>query len=186
MESKRQAMDLVREYVSKKGLDAVIAVPTFMLGRYDYAPSSGELIRQFIVRKMSFASPGGRNFVYVGDVAKAMVSALERGKKGESYILGGENLSLWDFFTMTAKSAGVAPPKFHLPKPVVIMAGAAGSLLEKISGKPAQLNLRMARLACMGTYYSAGKAQRELGMPCTPVAKAIEESIQSLKEYGHI
>ena len=186
MESKRQAMDLVREYVAQKGLDAVIAVPTFMLGQYDYAPSSGELIRQYIVRKMIVASPGGRNFVYVGDVAKAMVSALSRGKKGESYILAGENLSYWDFFSKVAKIAGVSPPKFQLPGAIVVMAGMGGSLYGKLSGKPVQLNLRMARLACLDTYYSAEKARKELGMPAAPIERAIEESIQSLKEYGHL
>jgi len=186
MESKHQAMELVREYVLHQGVDAVIAVPTFMLGRYDYAPSSGELIRQYIVRKLIFASPGGRNFAYVGDVAKAMVSALERGRKGESYILGGENISYWEFFSKVAQIAGVAAPKFQLPGALVLLGGMGGSLYEKFSGKPVQLNLRMARLACLGTYYSPQKARQELGMPATPLTQAIEESIQSLKDYGHI
>jgi len=186
MESKHQAMGLVREYVSEKGLDAVIAVPTFMLGKYDYAPSSGELIRQYISRKMIISSPGGRNFSYAGDVAKAMVFALSRGQKGESYILAGENLSYFEFFSKVAKIAGVSPPKIHLPGALVLLSGLGGSLYGKLSGKPVPLNLTMARLACMHTYYSADKARKGLGMPSTPVDRAIEESIQSLKEYGHL
>lgn len=186
MESKHQAMKLVRDYVSTRGLDAVIVGPTFMLGRYDYGPSSGELIRQFIRRKMRFVSPGGRNFVYVRDVAKAMVSALSRGQKGEAYILAGENLTYMDFFSRVAKLAGVEPPRSALPGAAVRMAGLLGSAYGKLSGRPVPLNSMMARLACLGTYYSGAKARRELGMPMTPVEVAIEESLRSLKDYGHI
>ena len=186
MESKHQALRLVREYVSAKGLDAVMVIPTFMLGRYDYGPSSGELLRQFIRRRMKFVSPGGRNFVYVRDVAKAMVSALDRGRKGEFYILAGENLSYLDFFSKAAKIAGIAPPQFQLPGALVRLAGLGGSLYGKIAGRAVQLNSRMARLACLCTYYSAKKARQELGMPQSPIEQAIEESLQSLRDYGHI
>ncbi len=186
MESKFQAMNLVKKYVAEKGLDAVIVTPTFMLGRYDPGPSSGELIRQFIKRKMGSVSPGGRNFVHVRDVASAMVAALSRGRKGESYILAGENLTYLEFFGKVAKIAGVPAPRRELPSAVVVLAGLAGSAYGKLSGKPAQLNLKMAQMACLGTYYSPAKARKELGMPATPIEKAIEESLSSLKEYGHI
>ena len=186
MESKHQALNLVRQYVSEKGLDAVMVMPTFMLGAYDSGPSSGELIRQFIIRKMRFVSPGGRNFVYVKDVAKAMISALEKGKKGESYILGGENLTYLAFFQKVAKLAGVNPPKFELPGFLVVLAGVSGSVYERIFRRPVGLNLRMARLACLGTYYSPAKAIKELGMPQTPIEIAIAESLKSLKEYGYL
>jgi dihydroflavonol-4-reductase len=185
MESKHAAALLVREYVSEKGLDAVICCPTFMLGPYDARPSSGELIRQYVKRGMRFASPGGRNFAYVGDVAKAMANALERGRAGESYILGGQNLSYLEFFRKVAKAAGTKPPNIVVPKTLVIFGGAIGGLVERITKKPALFNPNMARFACMGTYYSSEKAIRELNMPQTPVDKAIQESIQSLKQYGH-
>jgi len=186
MESKHQAMKLVKEYVASKNLDAVIVAPTFMLGPYDSGPSSGELIRQFIKRRMRYVSPGGRNFVYTRDVAKAMVSALEKGRAGEAYILAGKNLTYLDFFTRVAKIAGVNPPKAVLPGFLVVLAGASGSVYGKISGKPAQLNWKMAKMACLGTYYSPEKAIKELGMPQTPVEKAIEDSYKSLKEYGYL
>ena len=186
MESKHQAMNLVKEYVKNKGLDAKIVAPTFMLGGYDFGPSSGELIRQFLKRKLGSVSPGGRNFVYVRDVAKAMVNALEQGRTGEAYILAGENLTYWEFFGKVAKIAGVPAPKRVLPSGVVVLAGLAGSAYGKISGKPAQLNLKMAQMACLGTYYNPAKARSELGLPAAPVEKAIEESLASLKQYGHI
>ena len=186
MESKHQAMNLVREYISEKGLDAVIVAPTFMLGPYDFRPSSGELIQQYIKRGLRFGSPGGRNFACVHDVAKAMVSALERGVSGECYILGGENLSYLEFFSRVAKVAGIKPPLFVIPKSMVLLAGSLGRVFEIISGKPALFNLQMARFSCLGTYYSSARAIKELGMPQTRIESAIEESIQSLKEYGHL
>jgi dihydroflavonol-4-reductase len=186
MESKHKAAGLVREYVRDKGLDAVICCPTFMLGLYDARPSSGELIRQYVSRGMRFASPGGRNFAYVGDVARAMANALEKGKAGESYIVGGENLDYLEFFGKVARMAGAKPPSLIIPKPLVLFGGAIGGLIEKLTGKPALFNPQIARFACMGTYYSSDKAIRELDMPQTSVDKAIEESIQSLKKYGHL
>jgi len=186
MESKHQAMKLVRDYIAKRGLDAVIVSPTFMLGPHDFGPSSGELVRQFIKRRMRFVSPGGRNFAYAGDVAKAMVAALERGRKNECYILAGKNLNYLDFFGRAAKIAGIQPPKSVLPSALVKAAGAAGSAFAAISRKPAQLNLTMARMACLGTYYTGAKAIKELGLPQTDVDQALAETIQNLREFKYL
>jgi dihydroflavonol-4-reductase len=186
MESKHRAMELVRDYVENRGLNAVIVNPTFMLGPYDARPSSGELIRQFVERGMKYVSKGGRNFVHARDVARAMVSSLENGTRGESYIVGGENLGYLDFFSIVAEEEGFEPPRRVLPNALVTAGGAAGSIVKKISGRDVALDLKMARIACLGTYYSSAKAERELGLEHTPVKVAVEESLRSLKEYGHI
>jgi dihydroflavonol-4-reductase len=186
MESKHKASELVREYVKDKGMDAVILCPTFLLGPYDARPSSGELIRQFIIRGLKFTSPGGRNFVYAGDAAVAMANALQKGRAGESYIMGGENLTYMEFFSRVAKIAGMDPPKIILPRGAILFGGAVGSLVGKVTNRPVKVNLNIARLSLFGTYYSPAKAIKELDMPQTPVDKAIEESISSLKEYGHL
>ncbi len=187
MESKHQAMNLVQEYVSQRGLDAVIVAPTFLLGRLDWRPSSGELIRQFLTRKMIFTSPGGRNFAYAPDVADAMVSALSKGKKGQAYIAGGANLSYLDFFSRVASISGKAsPPRFVLPGKAILAAGAAASLYGKVFNQKPKLNMTTANLSLFGTYYSAAKSIRELNMPQTDTETAIEESIASLREFGHI
>jgi dihydroflavonol-4-reductase len=184
MESKHKAMGLVLDYVRQKGLNAVVVCPTFMIGPYDAGPSSGELIRQFISRGLRVATAGGRNFAHTRDVARAMVAALGRGRSGECYILGGVNLTYMDFFTKVAKVAGLTPPRLVLPRAVVLAGGAAGSLYERISGKRALINLSLARLSLLGTYYNPAKAIKELGLAQTPIETAIEESIRSLKEYG--
>lgn len=185
-ESKHAATGLVRDYVAKGRADAVIIAPTFMIGPYDYRPSSGELIRQFIARGLKAVSPGGRNFVHARDVAAAMVAALDSGKTGETYIAGGGNYTYMEFFGKVARIAGMQPPKVVLPGAAVLAGGLAGSVYEKISGKRPLINYRMARLALVKAFYTPAKAVGKLGMPQTPIERAIEENIASLKEYGHI
>lgn len=187
MESKYKAMKLVQAAIAQRGLDAVTIAPTFLLGGYDWRPSSGELIRQFIKRKMMFTSPGGRNFAYAPDVAGAMVAAMHKGKKGESYIAGGHNCSYLDFFSRVAGIAGgLSAPKIVLPPAAIVASGAAASLYGKLFSQRPRLNLTTARLSLFKTYYSSAKSVRELGMEQTPLEQAITESIASLREYGHI
>ena len=186
MESKLAAVQLVKKAVEERGLDAVILAPTFMLGELDHRPSSGELIARFAEMGLRFVSPGGRNFVYVGDVAKAIVSAIQLGQKGECYLLGGENLTYKQFFTAVAKATQTAPPVGTLPKVVIRGSGLLGSGYERISGRRAPLNRVLARLACTGSYYSADRARTELNMPRTPIPAAIEASVSSLRQFGHM
>ena len=186
MESKHRAAELVREYVRERDLDAVIVAPTFLLGPYDTRPSGGELVRRFLEGGMKATSGGGRNFAYAPDVARATLAAFERGRKGETYILGGENLAYMDFFKRVAQITGANPPRYVLPKPVILAAGAAGSLLGKIIGRPMGFNLTIARLALLGTYYNPEKARRELGLGKTPVETGIRDSIRALREYDHL
>ncbi len=186
MESKHEATRLVREYVEHRGLDAVIVVPTFMLGYFDSRPSSGELVRQFVNRPLPFTPGGGRNFVHARDVARAMVTALREGRCGETYIAAGENLSYKDFFSRVARLAGSRAPRFVLPEAVVLAGGAAGSLVGKLRRKPPALSLDVARLSCLDAYYSNRKAKRELGLESTPIDTAIADSIRGLRAYGHL
>lgn len=185
-ESKAEASKYVLDRVAHDGLDGLIVAPTFMLGPFDERPSSGELIRQFVRRRMRFTSPGGRNFAYVGDVARAMVSALQHGRTGETYLLGGTNLTYLEFFSLVARAVGTDPPRVVLPSTVVIAAGYAGSAAQVITRRPAALNATMGRLACTRTYYDSSKAIAELSMPQTPVEQAIAESVRSLRGYSHI
>lgn len=186
IESKRAAHGLALEYAAKGRLDAVIVAPTFMLGEYDWRPSSGELIRQFLKRGLRFSAPGGRCFAYAGDVAEAHIAAAQKGGKGECYIAGGANLTYMEFFTLVAGLAGTKPPALTLPAPLVLAAGAAGSLVEKATGKRGALNLELAKLSCEYAFYSSRKAERELGYSITPVEASARRSLESLRAYGHI
>jgi len=186
MDSKYDAMVLVKDAVKNKGLDAVICAPTFMLGDLDWRPSSGELIRQFITNQKPFTLPEGRNFAHVKDVAEGLILAVDKGKSGESYILGGENLTYVDFFTRVANKTGLKPPKMAMPPMLLRLIGTFGSVYASLTGKPVTLNRMVANLTSVGTFYSPEKAIKELGIPQTPVETGIDDAIRSLKEYGHI
>jgi dihydroflavonol-4-reductase len=186
MESKFEAMKLVKHYVDEGKLDAVIISPTFMLGRYDWRPSSGELIRQFVIRRMKLSPPGGRNFVFAGDVADALVAAMDKGAPGESYLGAGTNLRNLDFFGKVAPLVGLEPPKRAIPPAVMKGAGVVGSVWQAVSRRPVKVTYSLARLFSYGTYYSPKKAIEQLGMPQTPIDHAIAETVAGLKEFGHI
>jgi len=187
MESKCQAMNRVKARAQAGDLETVTVAPTFLLGADDWRPSSGELIRQYILRGLRFVSPGGRNFVYAPDVARLLAAAAERGRNGECYLAAGHNLTYFDFFSRVAAiHGGVHPPRRVLPPSLVLAAGWAGAAFSRVSGKPAVLDTTLARLSLYGTYYSAEKAVRELGLEQTPIDTAIREAINSLRKFGHI
>ena len=186
MESKHAAMRLVEDYVRRRGLDALTVAPTFLLGDHDWRPSSGELVRRFLAGELAAVSTGGRSFAYAADVATGMVNALARGRRGERYILGGENLTYREFFAHVGEIAGKRPPRWVLPAPVVLAAGLAGSVLGRVLSRSAGFGLTLARLAVVGAYYSSRKAIRELDLPQTHVATGIEDTIRCLRDFGHI
>ena len=186
-ESKHAASELVREAVATRGLDAVILCPTFMLGDHDWRPSSGELIRQYLNRGVPVAPAGGRNFACASDVAAGIVTACERGVRGETYLLAGENLDYSTFFDMVARAAGGRSPRWVVPDRVLLGFGAAGSFLGKlVPGHAPRLDLPLARAAQVEAYYTSATAERELGYLRTPIEAALEAEIGALRRYGHL
>lgn len=186
MESKYEAMQLVKRYVKEGKIEAVTIAPTFLLGSLDFRPSSGELIRQFVQKKMRVVPKGGRNFAYAPDVAEALLLAMEKGMSGETYLGAGTNLTYLDFFTKVAKMTGIEPPEKTISGWALRLIGYLGSAYASVTRKEVALNARVAKLATFGTYYSPAKAVEELGMPLTPVETAIHDSVESLYNYGHL
>lgn len=186
MESKHEALQLVQRYVVERGLDAVIVAPTFMLGENDWRPSSGELVRQFVRWSLPLVPPGGRSFAYAPDVAAAMITAMDHGERGETYLLGGANLTYLDFFSRVARLAGVTPPRGTLPESALQGAGLVGSAWARLTGSRKGFNRSLARLAMAGAYYSSAKAERELGYRQTFVETGIRETLQGLVNFGHL
>lgn len=186
-ESKHLALQAVQAAGDERGLNAVTVAPTFLLGAYDWRPSSGKLVRYLVERKLQFAPPGGRNFAYGPDVAEAMVAAAHRGRTGHAYIAGGHNCSYREFFSRVARLAGArSTPILTLPPWAIRRVGALGSLSARVLSRPARINRATARLSLCTTYYSSAKAERELGLAPAPLDRAIADSLASLRQYGHI
>ncbi len=186
MISKYIAQGLVINEYRRSGLPAIVVNPTFMLGKYDSKPSSGQIILMAHGKTLMVCPSGGKNFVHVGDVAKAIVNSISKGTPGECYLLANENLTYDNFFKKMNLVAGFPQKQILLSKSLVTMAGVIGSLVENVSKKPARLNAVNARLLCADNYYSAAKAIRELNMPQTPITQAIEDAMEWFEQYGYL
>lgn len=186
MDSKYEAQLLVLKAIKEKQLPAVIVNPTFMLGAYDSKPGSGAMILAVYNRKVPGFSPGGRNYVYVNDVATAIVNAIDKGRIGECYILGNRNMNYKEAFTLMANTVGVKPPGIKFPAFIAKSYGGLGSTFAKIFGFMPTVSYNMAKIACDGHYYSVEKARKELGLPQTPIEDAVKEAYEWFVANGFI
>jgi dihydroflavonol-4-reductase len=186
MDSKYEAQLLVLKAIKEKQLPAVIVNPTFMLGAYDSKPGSGAMILAVYNRKVPGFSPGGRNYVYVNDVATAIVNAIDKGRIGECYILGNRNMNYKEAFTLMANTVGVKPPKINFPGFVTKTYGALGTAIAKLFGTTPTVSYNMAKIACHGHYFTVEKAIKELSLPQTPVELAVKEAYEWFVANGYI
>ncbi|MBU8891714.1 MAG: NAD-dependent epimerase/dehydratase family protein [Bacteroidales bacterium] len=185
MDSKWKAHQLVLEAV-KEGVPALIVNPTFMFGAYDSAPSSGKIILAVYLQKLPYSAPGGRNYICVKDAAHAIANALEKGRVGESYIIGNENLTYNEVFGKMASVLGVSPPKRSISRSSFLAFGKLCSLIAFITGKKPIVSYPIAKIACDDQYFTAEKAIKELGLIQTPIEEGIQESFEWLKINGYL
>lgn len=185
MRSKFEAQQLVLDFQQRHRFPAIVVNPTFMLGRYDAKPSSGQMLLMAHGRKLMPYPPGGKNFIHVEDVADGIIRALEKGRNGECYLLANENLSYREFFKKMRAVSGYPDKLIKIPKPALWIAGSGGTLFEKATGKPAKLNHSNARLLYAKNYYTPAKAVRELQLPQTPVEQAIKDALSWFGENGY-
>lgn len=184
--TKRQALLSVLD-AARRDVDAVAVSPTVMLGPYDARPSSGTLIVE-VLRGKALGWPAGRNnFVDVRDVARGMIAALERGRRGEDYILGNVNLSFREILTIVARLGGVRPPRFPAPRLATSLVGALGEAAQGVTGREWPVNVSVARyLNSDGYQFRIDKARRELGYEPEPIATAIMDAIVWFRERGMV
>lgn len=184
--SKKAAQDEVLRSVIEDGLDALVVNPTFMIGPYDSKPSSGTMILAIYNGKIPGYPTGGRNFIYVGDVVSAIVTAIEKGKKGECYILGNENLSYKEVFEKMAAALGVKAPTIKMAKIITLVYGRLMSAAGAIFNFTPSVNYPMALISTEKHFYSSEKAVKELGLPQTPVSEALAEAVVWFRENKYI
>jgi len=186
IDSKFKAQQIVLKAFENDGLDAVIVNPTFMIGPFDAKPSSGAMILNLCKNKVPGYTGGGKNFVAVKDVAIGVVNAITKGKSGECYILGNENLTFRQFFDKIAKTVHVNSPKVKLPFKVVVWYGWFNSKLATLLKYQPALTYELAVMSNEEHYYSPEKARRILGLPSTPIELAIKECYDWFIENGYL
>jgi dihydroflavonol-4-reductase len=183
--TKRRADLLVRHFIDERGLDGVLVHPGTMIGPHDPKPGSGRLALEVARGKVPLAPAGINTFVDVRSVARGMVLALEKGRRGEGYILSGENLSYLDFFTRVARLCGVKAPRGILPRWMAMTAGFAADLGSRALGRDLGVGLGVGlgtvRVAYVNHAYSSAKAAREIGYESGELDRAIADALADFK-----
>jgi dihydroflavonol-4-reductase len=161
-DSKRAGEDAVRAEVAR-GLDAVIVDPPSMYGAGDRRKAEGSLIDALMRGRIRLCPPGGLAVADVQDVCRGCLGALDRGRTGERYILGGENLTGRELFARIAAIAGGTAPRLRPPQWAVRVLAALVRLRERASGSRPPLTSEVLALAPRFLWFSSRKAEDEFG-----------------------
>jgi dihydroflavonol-4-reductase len=179
--AERAVMDLVRH----EGLPAVVVNPAAPVGPRDIKPTpTGKMIRDAAAGRVPAYIDTGLNIVHVDDVAEGHALALEKGRIGERYILGGENMLLKDILALVAEVAGRRPPTLELPESVVWPAAWFMEGLARLTGIPPMMTRDHLKMARRKMFYSSAKAVTELGYAPRPVRQAVEDAVAWFRANG--
>ena len=185
--TKAAATKRVLEAVDK-GLDAVICFPSGVMGPHDYRGSeAGRLIRDYAANKLPVYIDGEYNFVDVRDVVDGLLLALEKGRKGEGYILAGERMTLNQFFTiLSSHEEKMKKPKIRIPLPIAIgSAWVLESACRLIKAKP-MFTVYAIKVLQSNCEISSEKAKSELGYSARSMNESIRDGLEWLKEHKKI
>jgi len=169
-----------------KGLGLIIVNPSTPVGPFDIKPTpTGKIIVDFMNRKMPAYLDTGLNLIGVEDCARGHILAAEKGRVGQKYILGNQNLTLRDIFIMLEKITGLPAPKVRLPYTPILLAAYLNEALSHLTGKEPLIPLAGVQMAKKLMYFDAAKAVRELTLPQTPVEEALRRSIDWFRSNGY-
>jgi dihydroflavonol-4-reductase len=170
----------VAEDAAREGAPVVIVNPSTPIGPLDYKPTpTGRMIVDFLNRKMPAYLDTGLNLVGVEDCARGHLLAAERGRVGEKYILGGENLSLAELFAHLARLSGMPAPQMRIPYAVAYgFALGAEAFARTVTHKPPRASLTEVKMARKKMFFDSSKAKTELGYAPGPVDPALKRAIE--------
>ncbi|HVO29849.1 MAG TPA: NAD-dependent epimerase/dehydratase family protein [bacterium] len=181
--SKHLAERVAFEAVEKHGLDVVALNPgTVFGGGASKRKTGSQKIIGMVAGGIPFYPRGGYCACDVDDVIDAHLAAVEKGRRGERYILGGHNLPLREVFGEIARQLGVRAPWIPVPGPLLRVAGELNELRSRITGRPTTITREYAVLGNMMLAYSSDKAIRELGYRVTPWPETVAKGIRSWRE----
>lgn len=184
-QSKFKAERVAMEYAAA-GLPVVIVNPTAPVGDHDFKPTpTGRIIQDFLLGKMPAFIDTGLNLVDVRDTAAGHLLACERGRPGERYILGCENLTLELILRQLAELSGKSAPKIRIPYGLAYMAGMASTAWANWTGREPRAPLDAVKMARKKMFVSIEKARRDLGFTPSPVTGALRRAIEWFQANGY-
>ena len=170
-----------------EGLPVVIVNPTTPVGPCDAKPTpTGRIIVDFLNGRMPAYLDTGLNFVPVEDAAAGHLLAAERGRIGERYILGGENLKLQQALEILSRASGRPAPRMRIPHSLALAAGYADAVLSRLTGREPQIPLEGVRMARHSMFVNAERARAELGFSPGPLAAAFERAVRWYESSGYV
>lgn len=183
-QTKHESEELVVE-AARSDVDAVVVNPAYMFGPHDVRPSSGALIINVVKGKVPGFTEGYNNFVDVRDVCRGMIAAWQKGRRGESYILGNANMSYREVMELIARVAGVMPPRRKVPRLAATALGWMGEAVQTATGREMFINITRVRYGfCKDFVFSSGKAERELDYRPGPLETAVRDAIDWFRGRG--
>jgi dihydroflavonol-4-reductase len=183
--SKYQAERVARSW-AEQGLPVVIVNPSTPVGERDWKPTpTGRIIVDFLNGRIPAYVDTGLNLIDVRDVAVGHLLAAERGRPGESYILGNRNTPFLELLRMLGRIAGLRPPWLRLPHVVPLVAAIADTGVSRLLGRTPRLSIEAVRMSAHHMYFDASKAVREIGLPQTPIEDALGRAVEWYREQGY-
>ena len=179
--------DAEREVLAEieRGLDAVIVNPVYMLGPWDWKPSSGRMLLEVGAGKGLLAPPGANDFVDVRDVAAGILAALARGSRGRRFILGGHPLSYFEAWRIFARAAGRRPPLGVAPRFAVRAAGRVGDAVSLFTRRERPVNSAATAMALVRHNFSCARARDELGYTYRPLETTAADAWSWFVAHGY-
>jgi dihydroflavonol-4-reductase len=185
--SKVMAERVVDDMIKRAGLPAVIVNPSTPIGPGDVKPTpTGRIIVEAARGRMPGFVDTGLNLVHVDDAAAGHLAALHRGRIGERYILGGENVPLRTMLADIAQIVGRPPPRLRLPIAAVYPFALGAELWAHYSGREPFATRDGLRMARHHMFYSDAKARRDLGYVSRPYRQGIADAISWFRQAGYL
>jgi len=172
---------------AKDGLPVIVAMPTTPVGPWDWKPTpTGKIILDFLNGKMPGYVETGLNFVGVEECAAGHLLVAEKGKIGERYLLGAENLTLKQLLDALARITGLATPAMKIPHGVALGVAYVESAFSRLIGKEPQIPVEGVKIAQHMMFVDCSRAKKELGFAPSPVAGALERAVKWYRENGYV
>ena len=172
---------------AKSGLPLIVVMPTTPVGPWDWKPTpTGKIILDFLNGKMPGYVETGLNFVGVEDCAAGHLLAAEKGKIGERYLLGAENLTLKQVLDELEKITGLPAPRLKIPHGLALGAAYVETAFSRLVGREPQIPVEGVKIARHLMFVDCSRAQRELGFRPGPVAAALERAVRWYEANGYV
>ncbi len=172
----------------RNGLDVVIVNPSTPVGERDIKPTpTGRIILDFLKKKFPAYVDTGLNLIDATECARGHVAALEKGRSGERYILGGENLTLKQILDKLAAITGLPSPTIRVPYFVALATGVVDEIVTgRIRGREPRATIDAVRMGRKKMFVSSAKAERELGWNPSPIDNALRRAVEWFRSNGYV